>query len=156
MDAISKLCTLLETKKDRFLQYEQATVGLLDCAVEDIENYITRRGALATEINALDEEMDGLCAQQPNGALLQKCARNQVDFVRLPGEYHCVFYGGQAVHTVLGRIAESDKQVTARLEKLRDEALENIRQNQNMPKIRKYLSNLGDSASKINLRDEKA
>lgn len=135
---------MLETKKERFLAYEQATLALLDCAPEDAENYITQRGELATEIDGVNEEIEQICGSVPDGATMLAASKVALPFEQVSSEYQCIFYSGQAVQSVIHRILQSEGQVKERLEKLRNEAMEGIKLNQNMPKIKKYLTDLAE------------
>ncbi|NLW78161.1 MAG: hypothetical protein GXY32_01955 [Ruminococcaceae bacterium] len=156
MDAIGQISTLLEQKKALFLEYEQATRALLDCEVDAVEKYITERGKKAIEIDALTEEIARLSSDVPAGELLREATLARIDFADLPPEFHDVFYDAQAVRSVAYRISELDKQVVTRLESLRDEAMAQIKQNQNMPKIKKYLTSLSDKPPAGSLSDGKA
>ena len=156
MDIAAELCRLLEQKKEHFLEYEQATLAMLDCEADDVDQYITQRGFIATEIDELTEQMARLCDGLPERDLLLEAAAGQVDFGNVPSEYHCVFYGGQAVRSVVNRIMETEKQVVARFEGMREEAREYIRLNQHIPKIKKYLANLADKPADMGLTNEKA
>lgn len=155
LDITGELCGLLEQKKGLFLEYEQATLALLDCAPEDAEKYIILRGQKATEIDELTETIARLCSQAPDPAVLLEAAGGKVDFERVPSEYHPVFYAAQGVFSVIHRIRQSDIQAMGRLAKLRDEAREAIRQNQNLPKIKKYLTDLTNAGPPASLKDEK-
>lgn len=156
MDKITALCQLLEEKKEKLLAYEVATLALLQCDADDAEHYIIQRGEIANEVDALGEEMARLCDGEPARQLMLDAANVRVDFSGVPSEYQCIYYAGQAVRSVASRIMESDKQVMERLQALRDEAREMLRQNENLPKIKQYLSNLGDKPTELGLTDEKA
>lgn len=129
---------------------------MLDCEVDAVEHYITERGEKAIEIDALSEQIARLASGEPASELLLRAANARVDFGALPPEYHSVFYEAQAVRSVAHRVMETEKQVTARLEALKQEALDNIRQNQNLPKIKKYLTGLSDSPATGSLTNGKA
>lgn len=156
MDTIGKLCELLEQKKERFLAYEKVTLAILSGTPEDVEHYIIQRGDIATEIDALDEEIYRLCDGEGAGEVMLSAARARIDFERVPAEYHCVFYAGQAVRSVASRLVQSDAQVVELLKKWQAEALESIKQNQNLPKIKKYLTDLTEKPPQGSLRNEKA
>ncbi|MDL2327156.1 hypothetical protein LJC64_00640 [Ruminococcaceae bacterium OttesenSCG-928-A11] len=154
VDIVGKLCTLLDKENDLFLEYEQATLAALDCPADDVEHYITLRGAKANEIDGLREEITAVCGQMPDAPVLLECTRASLPFDKVPAGYQPVFYAGQNLRSVINRITQSDQQVMQRLERLRDEALDGIKQNQNMPKIRKYLTDLTDVPHQP-LRDSK-
>lgn len=155
VDKITHICQILEDKRELFLEYEKATQALLQCDAEDAENYITKRGKLANEIDELTEAFARACDGEPAKELLLETASGKADFSGVPSEYQCIYYSGQNMRSVIGRIAESEKQVIERLESLRDEAREAIKQNQDIPKIKKYLTDLSDPNPAIRLKDEK-
>ena len=146
MDTITQICLLLEQKKNKFLEYEQATMEMLHCDADDIEEYITKRGILANEIDGISEEIGRVCNQEPNGQLYFQAAAAAVNFDEILPEMHPIYELGQQTRSVVARIMNSDKQVVERLELLKAEALAKIKENQNLPKIKKYLSDLGDTA----------
>ncbi|MGD9560461.1 MAG: hypothetical protein AB7V55_07640 [Oscillospiraceae bacterium] len=156
MDTIAEICRLMEAKKERFFEYEKATLAMLECGPDDVEHYITQRGELAIEIDALTEQIARLASEEPAAELLVAAAAGRAEFAQLPPEYHCVFYEAQSVQSVANRIRETEKQVLARLNMFKDEALANIRQNQNLPKIKKYLTDLSGKNAQGSLTDEKA
>lgn len=88
--------------------------------------------------------------------MLLDAAHARVDFAKVSGEFQCVFYGGQAVRSVISRIAETEKQAMEHLKVLRAKALENVRQNKEIPKIKKYLTDLTEPPIQGSLRNEKA
>lgn len=156
MNTIDKLCALLDEKKELFLRYRQATEGLLECTVDSAEQYITEREMLANEIDAKNEEIARVCADVPAAELLLGAAHARVDFDQIPNEYHCVFYGGQGVRSVISQIMESEKRAAERLQHLRSQALQGVKQNKEIPKIKKYLSDLAEPPVQGGLRNEKA
>ena len=145
MDIVSEMCLLLEAEKNRFIEYEVATQALMDCTPDDAENYITVRGQKANEIDGIREEIAALCGQVEDCAVLLNCSKAALAFEKVPNEYHPVYYAAQGVMSVISRIRQSDAQALQHIEKMRDEALESIKQNQNMPKIKKYLTDLADT-----------
>ncbi len=155
MDTVAKLCTLLEEKKRLFLSYEKATQGLLGCDADSAEQYIIERERLAIEIDAKNEEIAREASEMPAPALVRGAAGASIDFEKVPGEYHCVFYAGQAVRSVISRVIESDRQATEHLEKLRGLALENVKQNKEIPRIKRYISDLAAPPQTGGLRDKK-
>ena len=156
MDTVAQICELLEAKKEKFGQYERATLAMLDCGVDDIENYITERAVLATEIDELDEEIARICDDEPNGNVWYSAAKANLNFSQVPPELQPVFEGGQQVRSLASRIATSEKQVVERLEFIQNEAMEKLREQQNVPKIKKYLSDLGDQPNTGSFKSEKA
>lgn len=156
MDTINQLSCLLEEKKEKFQMYETQTLALLSCELEDMEQYIINRDALATEIDELSEEMARICSDMPGGDLLMDILQTKVNFENVPDEYHPLFYSAQAVRSTVNRIAQTERQAVERMELFRSQALEQVKQNKDMPKIKKYLTDLTDTTPQGSFKDEKA
>ncbi len=156
MDSITKLCTLLEEKKKLFLDYEKATLGLLDCNADSAEQYIIEREHLAIEIDGINEKIAREASEMPAPQLVRDAAAASIDFEKVPSEYHCIFYAGQAVRSVISRVIVSDGQAKEYLERLRGQALESVKQNKQLPRIKRYISDLAAQPQTGSLRDKKA
>lgn len=156
LDLIGKLCSLLEEKKELFLQYEEATLAMLGCEADAMEQYIIRRDELANRIDDKNQEIARVCEEHPSREMLLAASEAKMEFAGVPSEYQCVFYGGQAVQSVISRIVQSDAQVVGRMEILKGQALEHVRQNKDVPKIKKYLTDLTEQPQQGALRSGKA
>ncbi len=156
MDSTGYVSQLLEEKKAKFLEYEEATRAMLTCDADSVEHYITLRGSLANEIDQINEQIGRASDEAANGNLLLDTAMTRVNFEHIPPEYKPIFEEAQAVGSVAFRIQELDKQVMERLAQLREEAREGIRQNQNLPKIKKYLTDLASPQDEQSLTSGKA
>ena len=155
MNSIDTVCALLAEKKNLFLQVEKTTLAILDSDADSAEQYIIQRDMLATEIEALNETIARECDKTPDCEGLISAAYARQEFAKVPSEYQCVYYAAQDVRSVGNRILESEKQVLEKLTFWRDEALNAIKQNQNMPKIKKYLTDLSAVPPGGELRNEK-
>ncbi len=156
MDTIAKIGMLLQEKENKFLAYEQTTLDMLHCEADAIEDYIIKRGQLANEIDEITEEIGRLCDKEPHSRLLFQAASAQINFDQILPEMQPLYEQGQRILGVVSRIQNSEKQVVTRLESLKAEALTKIKENQNLPKIKKYLVDLGDTPTSGNFTSEKA
>ncbi len=147
MDIVATICTLLEKKKEKFSEYEQATQNMLHCELDDLGNYITKRSVLANEIDKITAEIEQLCLKNPKGDLYAKISYAHVNFDMVPPALHPMFELGQQVRSIIARIHKLEPQVMQRLEGQKKEAFQKVKENHNLPKIKKYLSNLGDQPS---------
>lgn len=142
MNIIDELIRLLNEKKELFIQYEIYTGRLTECPVEDIEEYITQRGALANQIDKITDAIKCLCAGEKNGDALLAAINNTCKYDEVTQEGRALFSKGQEIFSVISRISEQEKQITPRMEELRTELLGKIKNASNTPKIAKYLSGL--------------
>lgn len=144
MKLLDQIYTLVEQKKEKFSDYERATGSLLDCEPDSAEHYIIKRSEIANEIDGISEQIAKLCDGIPNGHLVLHASLASVDYDHLPPEYVRFFDVGQATRSIVYRIAQTDKQAMERMRGLRNEALDKIKENQNLPKIKNYLTGLND------------
>ena len=156
MDTIAKVCELLDEVKNNLLSYEKATQDLLTCDVDDVEHYITLRGEMANRMDALLAEIADACAREENANTIYQAALARIPFSEVPPDLVPVFESGQSNRSTVARIGQTERQVMERLEGFRQEALDNLRQNQNMPKIKQYLDVLADRADHESLTNGKA
>ncbi len=156
VDTIAKVCELLDEIKNNLLSYEKATQDMLTCDVDDVEHYITLRAGMANKMDALLAEIEDVCATEENANTIYQAALARLPFSEVPPELVPVFEFGQSNRSAVARIGQTEKQVMERLEGFRQEARDNLRQNQNMPKIRQYLGVLADKAEHESLTNGKA
>ncbi len=147
MDIIQNICHLLNDKKDKFSEYEKLTIEMLHCNVDDLGNYITKRSKLANEIDEISAKIETLCLKEPKGDVYAKVSYAQLSFENVPVELQPMFELGQQVRGTMARILKLEPQVIQRLEGLKREAFQKIKENHNLPKIKKYLTNLGEQPS---------
>lgn len=156
MDTVGKILTLLDKKAALFFEYEKATQDILYCEPDDVEHYITLRGGLANEIDEVTEKIGLACDEMPNSEVVFATASGRINYDKVPPEYQLIFESSQSIRSTMSRIMEAEKQVIVRLEAFRDEAKKKIRQNQNVPKIKKYLTGLMEKQGEGGLTDGKA
>lgn len=137
------------------MAYEEATEELLVCDADSAEYYITERGRLASEIDDLTEEIGRVCDGAEGGDVLFKAATMRIGYDDMPPEMRPAYDLCQQTRTIIYRISELEPRVLARMEAFREEARDYMKNNQNVPKIKKYLTDLGEDAP-INLTNNKA
>ncbi len=153
---VKEICKLLEKKKQLFLEYEKATKTLLECDADAAEHYITQRSELATKVDEVTEEIGRICDKEDYSQLLMKIAAGQSNYEDVPSEYREIFAQAQEVQGIVYRISTTEPQVMQRLENLRGEAEVKIRENQHLPKIKKYLTDLNQQPGTGAIKDGKA
>ncbi len=155
MNDIDKLCEVLKEKKAVFTQYEEATMAMLSCEVDDVEQYIIQRDTLAIKGEELNNRIAKVCDMHPDKERLIATTNALINYDKVPQEYHELYEKAQAIRSIGNRVLESDKKVMERMAMWQKNALKSIKQNQNMPKIKKYLTDLTEKKSSGMLRDQK-
>ncbi len=147
MDVVAQIYDLLQKKKDKFSAYELATQEMLHCKADDLGDYIIKRGQLANEIDEICAEIEALCIKEEKGALYAKITYAHARYEEVPETLRPLFELSQQMRSVMARIQKLEPSVVVRLESLKQEAFQKIKENHNLPKIKKYLSSLGNQPS---------
>lgn len=137
-EKIDKIEDLLRTKKKKFTQFEYATEAILNCDIEEIDGYMSKRQEIIEEINKLDEQVQILAAQIGKEQQLFEVIKNKCMRSEVPLEFINCYDLGQEVFTVINRISKLEPIIVERAEQIKKEAQKNIRKNNNVPKIAKY------------------
>ncbi|WP_312643759.1 hypothetical protein [Hydrogenoanaerobacterium sp.] len=139
MNDIKHIMDLLGQKKELFTEYERITNDMLTCSVEELEAFMSRRGELIKEIDAVVRQITEVCEQDDTGlygqAVKNKCSRSE-----LPEYLVCIFDFAQTIFAVMNRVANIEPQIMERLLQCRDELEQKIKSTNNAPKIAKYLT----------------
>lgn len=138
------------------MEYEKATLALAESDEDSAEHYIMERSRLATEIDQLTEEIGRLCDREGSGELLMQIALAAVNYESVPQEYRGVYEKAQETRSVIFRIKGEEEQALAHLVEMKNEAELKIRENQHIPKIKKYLTDLSEQPGRGVLKDGKA
>lgn len=156
MNTINSIVELAELRKQKFKEYEQATIMLSECDEDSAEHYITQRGDLSTEIDDINQQIGKLCDSLPNGTIVLQASMASIAFEMLSPDLFQLYEIGQETRSIVYGIQQEEKTAMQHLEIFRDAALEKIRENQHMPKIKQYLTNLGSQQDNQNFSSGKA
>ena len=155
MSVIEELSALLDEKKALFTEYEQCTNNLTQCDIDSIEDYITRRGQLANEIDKITAKINDQCNNAPNCAVLQGAINNTSNYTDIPQELKRLFSRGQEIFSIISQISAQEPQIRQRMKTQRAELIKKIKMAKNTPKISKYLNTIAVPVENGNLLDEK-
>ena len=144
MDVVDIISAALNRKNELFTEYEECTRALLECEVDSMSDYITKRTQLANEIDKIDVQILQICDDTPRGALLGDVVANRCAYEQVPAEWKSLFDGGQVVLGTISRVVELEGLALARMKELRAELKKKISESQNTPKIARYLTGLSD------------
>lgn len=139
-EIINKIENLLNIKKDKFLQFEQATEAILCCDVDEIESFMGKRQQIIEEITELDEHIRILSVEMGKEEQIHKAIKNKYIHSEVPAELLGCYDLGQGIFTVINRISKMEPDIVARAEKIKQEAEKNIKKNNNVPKIARYFN----------------
>lgn len=146
LNAIQRVIDLLEEKRDYFALYEQASLEMLSCELDGIDEKLEHRAVMIAGIDCLDEQIDEACDKQE---LYCQAARAACGRGELPDEWKPVFDRAMQVRAIVSRLPDIDLQIEMRLEQERDLAMEQIKSNnrgQNAQAAKYYGAMVGGTA----------
>lgn len=139
---IAKILTHMGEKKRFFEEYEAITDLLSETAETDyMEEYITKRGALANKIDGLDQIILELL-QQSFGEVGKEALTPSFPRESLPPPLQQVRDAQLSILDIVRRIRLKNSDLTAGYQRTRAEMEQKIKATSNLPKISKYLNNL--------------
>ena len=127
MDGASELQERLQQKEACLIRFEQVTQQMLDCPIEQLEGLVLERQRQIDRVNQLDQEIDNLCQQADEVALLQDVLQGRADVGRIPDHLKIVYQLVLRIRTVLSRVQESDLQAGIRLRIEQERILDRIK-----------------------------
>lgn len=146
-EKIDKIENFLRTKKKKFTQFEDATEAILNCTIDEIDGFMSKRQAIIQEINKLDEHVHLLSTQLGKEQQVHAVIKNKFIRSEVPLELLNCYDLGQEIFTVINRISKLEPMIVERAEQIKKEAQKNLRKNNNVPKIAKYFHQYEDAGS---------
>lgn len=148
---IKELITLMQEKTRLFEKYEGMTDDLVKAVdIDAMEDYITKRGALANKIDVVDDKIKKLLQQvfgeEGTQALAPSTPRES-----LSKELQNIYDANLPIMETVRRIRLKNSDISADCQRLRDELEQKIKESSNQPKINRYLNNLSTGTDVNNL-----
>lgn len=134
---------LLQKKLDLFLEFERYTGLLINCNVDDMADYITKRAELANKIENVTDELSALTRPVAVFPDVAAILSNSCDFSEVPPEWQPVFSAAQRVRAVISRCLDLNEQAIDRMAGLRAQLKDRIAEAKNTPRLIKYISSSG-------------
>lgn len=143
MQIVHDILLLLTKKQSLFLEFERYTNLLAVCDVDDMDNYITKRANLAIEIENVTVQISDITKTTTVTPSANAILDNSCCFSEVPLEWQEVFLESQKIQGIISRCIEVNFQALERMTEVRDQLKELIAQNNNTPRIIKYISTSG-------------
>ena len=123
------LCALLEDKRQAFLTYEKETEALIVCDVETAQAHMNQRSLLIKEIDLIDKKIEGVLSSSADRELLGRAVKAKSLPAELTEEYLPIYEQAQLLFAVMNRVKMSEPQAANRLDQLKNELLNKIKEN---------------------------
>lgn len=149
LNNITELLMLLEKRLSLFLELEDCTVKLNECDIDAMSDYITKRKAIANQIDEITKQISAACVIIRTTPPINDIITNRCDFGDVADNLKPLFYISQQTIASIGRCREHNNSALIRMKTLRKYLKRRIAETKNTPRIIKYLSASG-AANDIN------
>lgn len=143
MDNANKLLALLKNRLDMFLELEKCIIGLNECDIDVMKDYITKSGTISNQIDDISKEISSICCGMHTSPPIDDILSNRCYFSDVPDELKPLFSVSQQAIAAVNRCRELNQSAVIRMETLRGILKRRILETSNTPKIKKYLSASG-------------
>ncbi|MFV0498297.1 MAG: hypothetical protein ACK5L0_09070 [Candidatus Fimivivens sp.] len=148
---VKNILLLLVKKQALFLEFERYTNLLAVCDDEFIDNYITKRTDVANEIDNVTDQISSLAKTAIVTPPIDSILSNSCNFSEVPSQWQAIFLEAQKIKGTISRCIEANYHALERMIALRDHLKERIVQNNNTPRIIKYISTSGALQQETNI-----
>lgn len=146
----------LEQKRALFARYEACTNSMCSCETEALQNYITERAGLATQIDRLNADLESLCAMSMNPELTRDAMANTASYGELPPDLRQVYDQGAQIITIADHIRGMESQILDRMQGEREDLMEKIKKGSGTAKVFHYVKSMQPTGQNVYLGNKKA
>lgn len=111
-----KICELLDQIKEKLLRFEQETIEIMSCDIDDIEGHTDNRVTITKELDRIFGRIEVLCSEIEEGDRIRKIIKSTPDFTEVRPDEEQVYLKAQEVFSLLNRIKDSDVQAVDRID----------------------------------------
>lgn len=127
MTDISKICDLLNQKKDYILEFESDTQKILVCTYDELNKLVDKREVSIEKMKNIDLEIQEICGNSEKNEILNRILYGKISAEDIPQEFEEVYEKNMQIRAVASRIKESDIQAVNRIKIEQERALEKIK-----------------------------
>lgn len=139
---MQRVIELLESKKQLFLKYEQASIALTYSDIEQMEFIVDEREQLKEEIDQIDEKIRQSAIAEQYGEAVWKAIKNQSNRSEVVSELLPLFDKGQEIFAAVNRIMQMEPLIIKHIEDTQKQLEQKIKDSNSIPKIKKYFDTI--------------
>lgn len=124
----TKIIELLDKIKDRLLVFEQETIDILSCDVDEIEEHSDNRVKITHELDRVFDHIELLCSEmEEDGDRVRRIIRSSRDLTEVAPDEEAIYFKMQEIGSLINRIKDSDVQAVDRIDREKDGLLGKIK-----------------------------
>ena len=124
----TKIIELLDEIKGKLLVFEQETIEIMGCDIDDIEPHSNNRLKITKELDKLFGHIELLCSEMgEDGDRVRRIIKSSRDLTETAPDEEAIYFKMQELISLLNRIKDSDVQAIDRIELEKDNLLGRIK-----------------------------
>ncbi|MBO6141497.1 MAG: hypothetical protein J6O40_06855 [Ruminococcus sp.] len=124
----TKIIELLDEIKGKLLIFEQETIEIMSCDIDDIEPHSNNRLKITKELDKLFGHIELLCSEMgEDGDRVRRIIKSSRDLTETAPDEEAIYFKMQELISLLNRIKDSDVQAIDRIELEKDNLLGKIK-----------------------------
>ena len=150
MENTYKICELLDKIKFQLEKFEEITIEIITCDIDNIENLTNKRVETVHTIDSFFKQIDEICSDMKKGGEIRKIIRNVKLFTEVDDDLEDIYIKSQNIFSIYTRIKDSDIQALNRINLEKQVLLKKIKEENNtqQAKAAKFAVGLDDGARK--------
>lgn len=126
-----KICELLDELKEKLLKFEQETIEIMNCDIDDIEGHSFNRVMITRELDKVFARIEVLCSEMDGGDRIRKMIKSSRDLTEVNEDEERIYLKAQEIFSLLNRIRDSDVQAVDRIDLEKTQLLSQIKAENN-------------------------
>ena len=124
----TKILEQLEKIKEKLLVFEQETIEIMGCDIDDIEEHSANRVKITKELDKCFDMIELLCSEMgSDGDRVRRLIRSSRDLTETAQDEEAIYFKMQQIISLLNRIKDSDVQAIDRIDLEKNALLGKIR-----------------------------
>ena len=112
----TKIIELLDKIKERLLVFEQETVDIMSCDLDDIEEHSNNRVKITAELDKIFSHIELLCSEmEEDGDRVRRIIKSSRDLTEVAPDEEAIYFKMQEIGSLINRIKDSDVQAVDRI-----------------------------------------
>jgi hypothetical protein len=124
----TKILELLDKIKDRLLVFEQETIDIMSCDLDEIEAHSENRVKITHELDKIFDHIELLCSEmEEEGDRVRRIIKSSRDLTEVAPDEEAIYFKMQEIGSLINRIKDSDVQAIDRIDLEKDALLGRIK-----------------------------
>jgi hypothetical protein len=133
-----RILSLINEKRAHLISYEAFSTKLIHGDLEKINEMLEQREFIIQAINEIDSEINKITSESDEAIIINKILKNKIIEEEISDKHRAIYESVQSMFASLENIQDLDRVVFKQFDQYKEELYSNIKQTNNVSKIKKY------------------